>query len=102
MPGNCYNLSTNDLAEDENAISLFPNPATDYAFVNLENTALTNTTTIIISDVLGRELQRIPLNQIASNGMMISLTDLSGGTYFCRFIDGGKDLVKPVKLVVQK
>lgn len=102
MPGNCYTLGINESAESQNVITLFPNPATDYAFVNLENSALTNYTTIIISDVLGREMDRIQLNQIIDNGMMIPLTKYSNGTYFCRFMDKGKDVVKPVRLVVQK
>jgi len=102
MPGNCYTLGVNDVAESHNVISLFPNPTTDYVFVNTENTVFTNSTVIIISDVLGRELFSVPYKQVLNNGMMIPLNDLSSGTYFCRFIDGGKDVVKPVKLVVEK
>ena len=102
MPGNCYTLGINEFSASENVISLFPNPATDYAFVNMENTAITNSTFISISDVLGREVEKIEMNTIMNNGMMIRLNNYSNGTYLCRFMERGKDVVKPVKLVVQK
>lgn len=102
MPGNCYTLGVNDITESENVISLFPNPTADYAFVNIENTAITNSTIISISDVLGREIEFIELNSILNNGMIIKFNNYSNGTYLCRFIDKGKDVVKPVRLVVQK
>lgn len=102
MPGNCYTLGVNDLKPSENVISLFPNPTTDYAFVNVENTFITNSTVISISDVLGREIERIEMNTVMNNGMMLRLNNYSNGTYLCRFIDNGKDVVKPVRLVVQK
>ena len=102
MPGNCYTLGINEFNASENVISLFPNPATDYAFVNMENTAITNSTFISISDVLGREVEKIEMNTIMNNGMIIRLNNYSNGTYLCRFMERGKDVVKPVKLVVQK
>ncbi len=101
MPGNCYTLGVNEMASSQNVINLFPNPTSDYVFVNTENKVFTNSTIVIISDVLGRDLIIVPYKQVLNNGMMISLTDLSNGTYFCRFIDDGKDVVKPVKLVVE-
>lgn len=102
MPGNCYTLGTTDLSASESVISLFPNPTTDYAFVNMENTVITNSTIISISDVLGRVVETIEMNTIMNNGMMIRLNNYSNGTYVCRFIDKGKDVVKPVRLVVQR
>lgn len=102
MPGNCYTLGLNEINEGENVISLFPNPTTDYVFVNVEQAAITNSTIISISDVLGREVEKIEMNRIMNNGMMIRLNNYSNGTYLCRFIDKGKDVVKPVRLVVKK
>ena len=102
IPGNCYTLAVNEINESENVISLFPNPTTDYAFVNMENTLISKSTNICITDVLGKEIEIIQMNTIINNGMMIRLNNYSNGTYLCRFIDNGKDVVKPVRLVVQK
>ncbi len=102
MPGNCYTVGVSEIAASEQAISLFPNPACDNVFVNIENSAFTNSTQIHISDVTGKELEVLQLSSIFRSGMMIDLANYSNGTYLCRFIDKGKDVVKPVKLVVQK
>jgi subtilisin-like proprotein convertase family protein len=102
MPGNCYTLGVNDVPEEEAAISLFPNPATEYAFVNIENTRITKSTLIVISDILGRNIETISVDQILNDGMMIRFNTYVNGTYFCRFLENGKDVVKPVKLIIQK
>jgi hypothetical protein len=102
MPGNCYTLGVNDVPEEEAAISLFPNPATEYAFVNIENTRITKSTLIVISDILGRNIETISVDQILNDGMMIGFNTYVNGTYFCRFLENGKDVVKPVKLIIQK
>ena len=102
MPGNCYTLGVNSIAASENVISLFPNPASDYAFVNSENTAITNSTVLVISDVFGREIDVLSMNSLLTNGFRISLSNYTNGAYVCRFIEKGKDVVKPVRLLVQK
>ena len=102
MPGTCLLTVVNNFSEAENTISLFPNPAKDVIFINAENTAIKPSTTIIISDILGRELVSLSYNQIAHNGMSISLSSFQNGTYFCRFVVHGIDVMKPIKLVVQQ
>jgi subtilisin-like proprotein convertase family protein len=102
MPGNCYTLGVNDVPEEEAVISLFPNPATEYAFVNIENTRVTKSTLIVISDILGRNIETISVDRILNDGMMIRISNYVNGTYFCRFMEKGKDVVKPVKLIIQK
>ncbi|MES2515717.1 MAG: T9SS type A sorting domain-containing protein [Bacteroidota bacterium] len=101
MPGNCMITGVDKLSGLENAITLFPNPTTDMVFVNSENSALTNST-IIICDLLGREMLTQTYRQAIHNEMAISLTHFESGTYLCRFVNNGKDVGKPVKLIVQK
>lgn len=102
MPGNCYSTVGVGEYKEEQAISIFPNPANDRFFINGENAALTNKTQLIITDVAGKELERLELSNVFRNGMMVDISGYSSGTYLCRFMEAGKDVVKPVKLVVQK
>ena len=101
MPGTCLMTGVNQFSET-NAISLFPNPTSDMVFINSENEKLANSTTIIISDLLGREIMSRSYKEIISNGMAISLSNFENGTYICRFVNSGKDILKPVKLIIQK
>ncbi len=102
MPGNCYTLGFNDISEEEQSITLFPNPASEYAFVNIENAVITKSTLIVISDILGKSIETIPMNRILREGLMIRFNNYVNGTYFCRFIDKGVDVVKPVRFLIQK
>jgi subtilisin-like proprotein convertase family protein len=100
MPGTCITTELSEFSES-NAITLFPNPAADIIFLNAEN-KIVDHATVSISDLLGREVIVRTYQQISNNGMSISLDALQSGSYFCRFIHKGKDIVKPVKLIVQK
>ncbi len=102
MPGNCIITSVNEFNENQSAITVFPNPTTDVIFLNAENKALTNVTTVTITDLLGREIISVPYKQVCQNGMLISLSAFENGTYMCRFINNEKDVVKPVKLIIQR
>ena len=101
MPGTCLMTGINKFSE-ANAITLFPNPTSDMVFINSENKALTNSTSIIISDLLGKEVISQSYKEISNNGMAVSLTNFESGTYLCRFVNNGKDVLKPVKLIIQK
>ncbi len=102
IPGSCYTLDVNEIAASRSSISMFPNPAIDHVFINMENISFTSSTKIIMTDILGRQIDQILINEILRDGMMISLQSYANGTYICRFVDLGKDVVKPVKLVIQK
>ena len=102
IPGSCYTLDVNEIAASRSSISMFPNPAIDHVFINMENISFTSSTKIIMTDILGRQIDQISINEILRDGMMISLQSYANGTYICRFVDLGKDVVKPVKLVIQK
>lgn len=99
MPGNCTTTGLNDHLETP-SISLFPNPTSDIVYINSENNVLNNST-LIITDILGREIFSKTYKEINRNGMAISLANYERGTYLCRFISNGKDVVKPVKLILQ-
>ncbi|MCX6295966.1 MAG: CotH kinase family protein [Bacteroidetes bacterium] len=102
MPGNCYNLGVNEYAGSDNVISIFPNPTSDHVFVNMENASFCNSSEIIISDILGKQIEHLSMKQVISNGMLINLNNYISGIYIIRFIDKERDVVKPVRLVIQK
>jgi subtilisin-like proprotein convertase family protein len=101
MPGSCLTTGMNE-AFESHAITLFPNPTPDIIFINSENKTLTHSTTLIISDLLGRDILSQSYKEISNNGMAVSLANFASGTYVCRFMDNGKDVTKPVKLIIQK
>ena len=101
MPGTCLSTRLDELS-DSKAIVMFPNPTSEIVYINSENGLLNNSTKIIISDVLGREIICKSYQEISANGMAITLTNFESGTYICRFVNNGKDILKPTKLIVQK
>ena len=102
IPGNCYTLGVNEYAEARNVISVFPNPTSAFIYINAENASITNSTMMILSDLSGKEIASYSCGEVIQNGMKISLSSFANGTYLCRFVDKGIDVVKPVKLIVQK
>ena len=74
-------IGVNDISKNDNTINIFPNPTTDYIFINSENSAITNSGFLIISDLLGKEIKSISCNEIFNNGMKVSLNAFSNGTY---------------------
>lgn len=101
MPGTCLSTEFNELIEAK-TITLFPNPTSEVVFINSENGLLNHSTNIIISDLLGREIVSKSYKEVSENGMAISLNSFESGTYICRFVSNGKDILKPTKLIVQK
>ncbi|MFL5762513.1 MAG: CotH kinase family protein [Bacteroidia bacterium] len=102
MPGNCYTLGVGDKPHEPDPICIFPNPAAGFFYVNAEHPRINGNTTLLITDILGKQMARIPLKHILADSQVISLDGFSNGTYLCRFIEDDKDVVKPVRLIVQK
>lgn len=79
--------------------SLYPNPATDHAFVNFY-AKTSGTVVIVISDLLGRELRR--MNYTANAGANLYQMDLSGlsvGSYHAIVTSAAERCELPLVLV---
>jgi subtilisin-like proprotein convertase family protein len=102
MPGNCYNLGIADAGKETEPVSIFPNPTASFFYVNPDHPKIKASQTLIITDVAGKKLLQLPLKNVLQGSLQIDMSGFASGTYFCRFLENGKDALKPVKLVVQK
>lgn len=75
---------------NENTISLYPNPAKDYIIVDL-GVAETKVQSIIITDVLGKEIMTKPVSAATVN---INLSNFSQGIYFIKLLDKNNTLLE--------
>ncbi|MCX7909693.1 MAG: T9SS type A sorting domain-containing protein [Ignavibacteria bacterium] len=82
--------------EENNGISIYPNPSNGYLFVNLSQEL--NLQYVLVRDILGNELIRIPGNKLLSESV-INLSELSNGTYFIAFKVGIYEVVKRIVLL---
>ena len=73
-------------------ISVYPNPANDYLFINFDEYAVKPL--IKIYDILGNE-QAIEYRQ-SDNIIEADVSNLHGGTYFLKYIYAGKAVVKKI------
>ncbi len=78
---NVQSISNTDVAS---AISVYPNPATDYVVFNLGETK--NQFTLELFDIQGR----VVMNQKVNNCTTVSVEKLQRGLYFYRIKDSGK------------
>jgi hypothetical protein len=68
---------------NKNLVNIWPNPATDYFYVNSGDLQLSGLTYISVLDIYGRELIKVPLSEridISSlqEGMYIIVTRMNG------------------------
>lgn len=101
MPGNCYTLGVANHKNETESICIFPNPTSDFFYINAEHDGITNKETLVIEDVSGKEMRRIELSSILASNEMVDIRAFANGVYVCRFIENGKDTVKPTRLIVQ-
>jgi hypothetical protein len=89
-------ISGNTMADP---ISVYPNPASDEIFVNV-NLGLTQNGIFEIDNIFGQVVGIYNLKE-GENKLAISTTDLSQGVYFCRTIINGIP-VKTEKIIIQR
>jgi hypothetical protein len=75
-------------------ISVFPNPTTDYALINIENIEL-NGFKLCVTDILGKTLFN---SDLTSNCTQINLTNYNEGVYMV-VIKQNKKIVKILKTI---
>jgi hypothetical protein len=93
------NVSTNDLARIVSEMTVFPNPARDFAKITFELKE-SNNLNIRIVDIAGREVQ-IFENQslsVGKNELDIDLTDLKSGNYFVQLVSNKGVMTKKLNV----
>lgn len=69
-----YTLNSNEIVSEKLGFKIFPNPASENIVIESNNQL-----TLLIQDVLGKQLKQISITQIRTE---ISISDLSNGVYF--------------------
>ncbi|MCW3083969.1 MAG: hypothetical protein JWP12_1335 [Bacteroidetes bacterium] len=85
-------------ANENNTVTVYPNPFIDYTTVSIGKSIQLNGTEIHIFDVLGKEV--MILSNIHTYDVRVDRKDLTKGVYFYRLINDNKE-ISSGKLVVQ-
>ena len=72
-------MNSMDKAELLFSMDIYPNPAHDFAVVNIES-ALSQSLTLVVYDILGQEVNRVSGN--SNEQIVIERNQLSNGLYF--------------------
>jgi Cu/Zn superoxide dismutase len=91
----CYNTTSTGI-DEQNALSgitVSPNPTSGNVTVRF-NTSYSNMTTIIVMDVLGKEVYNEVIDTTTSNQKMIDLKELTTGLYFVKIMNGKEQFVQ--------
>ncbi|MBP9083338.1 MAG: T9SS type A sorting domain-containing protein, partial [Bacteroidia bacterium] len=91
---------TNSIEENvqsQASISIQPNPASTYTFVNLNSR--NTSSTLVISDAIGREVEKTEI-AAGSSSFRLETSALSPGIYVIRIADE-TGLGSPVKMIIQ-
>ena len=94
----CYNSSSTAIDEHANVsgFSLFPNPTTGNVNVSF-NTSNSNATTIVVLDVLGKEIYNQTIEVTSNvNHKTIDLKAFSNGLYFVKIINGNDQVIQKI------
>jgi len=67
-------------SDQTNAI-VFPNPATDYVFVQMQHDE-NKETTVSLCDLMGKQVRNVTENNLGSRMLRIDISSLPAGTYF--------------------
>jgi len=78
-------IGINELVENNNYSKLYPNPFNTNATITIDDKIKLNMASVIIYDVLGKEMKRI--NNITSNTITIEKGDMPNGIYFYKVIN---------------
>ncbi|HZG01067.1 MAG TPA: S8/S53 family peptidase, partial [Chitinophagales bacterium] len=89
--GTCNYVSVAPIASGDITFQLYPNPASDFVFVQYKNTSTNPFATIEITDAIGRVLYS---TNVKSNERLLKLdaSKWSNGVFFCRLSQNSKTL----------
>ncbi len=94
----CYNTSSTGIDEHSNisGLSLSPNPTTGNVTVTF-NTTNVSMTTIVVLDVLGKEIYNQTMDVTSNlNHKIIDLSAFSNGLYFVKIINGNDQVIQKI------
>ncbi|MFL9837545.1 T9SS type A sorting domain-containing protein [Flavobacterium sp. ST-75] len=74
-----------DLSEEENTVTLFPNPSTSILYAESKNDFLNKE--IIIFDMTGRIVSGFNINYVNNNTLQIDISSLQSGVYMLKLQD---------------
>lgn len=81
---------------DGGQLTLYPNPASDYIYLNIPLELQNSASTLTVSDVYGRKIQDLyPPRFGETTKVQISLATFSSGVYFLRYSNNIKNYVIP-------
>ncbi|HPI31381.1 MAG TPA: agmatine deiminase family protein [Bacteroidales bacterium] len=76
---------------------VFPNPATDFLFVQMQNTGDAETT-VLLTDLTGKQVKYISEKNLDTRMLRLDISSLPAGTYFLSIHSG--DFLKNQKIMV--
>lgn len=83
MPGHCYNYTSVPVVEFKPSIQLFPNPASDYVFIELPG--YNPSAAVFLSNIEGRRID--PPVSFDGNLFTIQVSGLAPGIYIASLVD---------------
>lgn len=93
----CIGIS--EMSDFSTISKIYPNPADDFAFVNYSYNASSASASFVICNANGQKVQEYGLNS-GSGRVMLDLSGLNPGLYFCSLVVDGK-IEKSEKLIVR-
>ena len=78
-----FPVSVSGVANDKMTIAAYPNPVADVLVVEVSGN-MTGTAQLMLTDMSGRELQRIPVETAKTQ---VDMSGLASGVYFIRYTD---------------
>jgi hypothetical protein len=97
MPGHCYDYTSAPLADNKPGIQLFPNPASDYVFIELP--AYSPSASVYLSNIEGRRIN--PPVSFDGNLFTINVSGLAPGIYMASIAESNHR-INHLKFVVTR
>lgn len=72
---------------DQTSAIVFPNPATDYLFVQMQHDG-NNETTVSLCDLMGKEVRSVTEKNLGERMLRVDISSLPAGTYFLTIRSG--------------
>jgi hypothetical protein len=94
--GQCNNVGIDDEKDSANNLSIFPNPAEHFVFVEI-NSEIVSINQISLTDLSGKILEQIIISENNSDPVRIDVSALQAGCYFIHIIDNyNRETVKKI------
>jgi hypothetical protein len=94
-----FQINVENVKEQPNQVSIFPNPATDVINVKLDLLANANKAYIRVIDAVGRRVATVTKENIQNETISISTKGLAAGNYYVVVIANGYGITKPFTVV---